>query len=322
MSATGSVARALLGLALSAFGSTVAAQYPEHHIRIVRHDLVVDVPRQQAVFNLWFSEAPDLTTLDEHGDEQTSFVYYLELPERRNFHLRAGGSPELAHPLIRVFSGEPGDGVVARRVTAGTTDQWGPIVATADIQQLGSRVSFRLPLSIFDYDNFGNENWKPYEGNSLFAVHYFLESFRGGVTAYSLARGVATVGTVDAPLVVQRRDVRAGNGSKRRVVIAHVLSFPSTEENPGTFFFAEPIDVGSVRFGPNRASPVGNELKDVNGDGLDDLVLTFNAPSAGLSCIDTDVRLTGEMPSQDGPLPMPEGTVFIGRATLSPAPCN
>ena len=67
MSATGSAGRALLGLALSAFGSTVAAQYPEHHIRIVRHDLVVDVPRQEAVFNLWFSEAPDLTTLDEHG---------------------------------------------------------------------------------------------------------------------------------------------------------------------------------------------------------------------------------------------------------------
>jgi hypothetical protein len=321
MSATGSVARALLGLTLSALGSTVAAQVPDHHIRIVRHDLVVDLPRQEAVFNLWFSEAPDLTTLDEHGRELTSFVYYLELPELRNFYRRVAGSPELVHPFIRVFSGEPGDDVVARRVTAGTTDPWGPIVATADIQQLGSRVSFRLPLSIFDYDNFGIPNWKPYEGNSLFAVHYFLESFRGGVTAYGLARGVATVGTVDAPLVVQRRDVRAGNGSKRRMVIAHVLSFPSTEENP-TFFVAEPIDVGSVRFGPNRASPVGNELKDVNGDGLDDLVLTFDAASVGLSCIDTDVRLTGEMPSQDGPLPMPEGTVFIGRAPLSAAPCN
>jgi hypothetical protein len=317
MSATTSAARALLGLALAAFGSTVAAQYPEHHIRIVRHDLVVDIPRQEAVFNLWFSEAPDLTTLDEHGREETSFVYYLELPELRNFGLRSGGLPELAHPLVRVFSGEPGDGVVARRISAGTTDQWGPIVATADIQQLGPRVSFRLPLSIFDSDN-----RKPYENNSLFAVHYFLESFRGGASAYSLARGVATVGTVDAPIVVQRRDVRAGNGSKRRMVIAHVVSFAATEENPGTYFFAEPIDVGSVRFGPNRASPVGNELKDVNGDGLDDLVLTFNAASMGLSCIDTDVRLTGEMPSQDGPLPMPEGTVFIGRAALSPAPCN
>jgi hypothetical protein len=310
----------LLGLSLAACGSGVAAQYPEHHIRIARHDLVVDLPREQAVFNLWFSEAPDLTTLDEFGREQTSFTYFLELPERRNFNRRAGGSEELAHPFVRVSSSEPGDGVVARVITAGTTEQWGPIVGTADIEQLGPRVTFRLPLSIFDTGNTPNVN--PYENNEWFAVHYFLESFRGGVTAYSLARGVATVGTIDAPLTVQRRDVRAGNGSKRRIVTATVTSFPSTEENPGTFFFAEPIDVSSVRFGPNRASPTGNELKDVNGDGLDDLVLTFNAATLGLSCIDTDVRLTGEMPSQDGPLPMPEGTVFIGRASLSPTPCN
>jgi hypothetical protein len=126
---------------------------------------------------------------------------------------------------------------------------------------------------------------------------------------------------VDAEIAIQRRDVRAGNGSKRRLITAHVLSEPSTEFDPDCFL-PDTIDVGSVRFGPNRASPSGNELKDVNGDGLDDLVLTFNAASVGLSCIDTDVRLTGEMTSENGPLPFPEGVVFIGRAALSPAPCN
>ena len=316
MSAKGSPARALLGLACCAFGSVAAAQTPDHHIRIVRHDLVADVPREEAVFSLWFSEAPDLKTLDQFGNEQTAFTYFLELPERRNFNLRSGGSPEIAHPFVRVTSGEPGDGVVARVITSGTTEQWGPVVARADIQQLGTRVSFRLPLSVFD-----SNNRKPYQANEWFAVHYFLESYRGAVTAYSLARGVATVGTENAQIAIQRRDVRAGNGSKRRLVIAHVLSEPSTESDPD-YFLADTIDVGSVRFGPNRASSLGNELRDVNRDGLPDLVLTFNAASAGLSCIDKDVRLTGEMTAENGPLPFPEGVVFIGTAALSAPPCN
>jgi hypothetical protein len=315
MSTTGSAVRALLGLALAAYGSAVAAQVPDHHIRIVRHDLVVDVPREEAVFDLWFSETLDLEALDEFGRDLHSFAYSLELPEQRNFNLRSAGEPEIVHPFVRASTHEPGDGIVARVVSPGP-EPWGPVVATAPIQQVGPRVSFRLPLSIFDSDD-----RKPYQHNSLFAVHYFLESFRGGATAYSLARGAATVGFLDAQIAVQRRDVRAGNGSERRLVIAQVLSDRITEEDLD-YFLPDTIDVGSVRFGPNRASPIGNELKDVNGDGLADLVLTFNAASVGLSCIDTDVRLTGEMTSQSGPLPMPEGEVFIGRAALSPAPCN
>lgn len=315
MRAAGSAARAMLGLALSGCGGVVAGQIPDD-FRIVRHDLVVDIPRGEAVFDLWFSEAPDLATFDEFGRQSHAFQFYLELPEIRNFFRRAQGLPEMVHPFVLARSGEVDTGAraVARVVAAGE-EPWGPIVATADIQQLGRRVSFRLPLSIFDSDDV-----KPYQSNDRFAVHYFLEAYRFGATTYTLARGVATVGTVDAQIEVHRRELRTRNGSKRRFLIAHVLTVPSTEDDPGSFINPEFVDVGSVRFGPNRARPWGNELKDVNGDGFDDLVLVFDAGDVGLSCIDTDVRLTGEIPVP-GNL-VPEGTVFIGRDVLSPRPCK
>lgn len=314
MRATSSAARAVLGLALSACAGVVAAQQPEP-FRIVRHELVVDVPHREAVFDLWFSEPPDLTTFDEFGRQATEFAYSLELPDFRNFLRRVSGNPEVVHPFVKVFSGQvqTAPRVVARVVTAGA-ESWGPVVAAADIKQRGVRVSFRLPLSMFDTGDV-----KPYVNDVYFAVHYFLEAARFGYTTYSLARGVATVATVDAPLEVRQRELRTGNGSKRRVVTAHVLALANTESDPDSFS-PEFVDVGSIRFGPLRARPIGNELKDVNGDGLKDLVLTFNAAEVGLSCIDTDVRLTGEIPSPGNFVP--EGTVFVGRAALSPAPCS
>jgi hypothetical protein len=303
-----------LGLAFLACSGVVAAQIPAQ-FRIVRHVLVVDVPRREAVFNLWFSETPDLATFDQFGRQSHAFQYFLELPDHRNFGRHLRGLPRLEYPLITALSGEvaTGDRVVARVITPGTTDSWGPLAATADIQQLRSRVSFRLPLSIFD-----SGTTRPYEGNEQFAVHYFLQALRFGRTTYYLARGAATVGTVDAKLRVHRREVRTSNGSTRVLLIAQVLAHPSTEEEP-FIFLPEFADVASVRFGPNRARPIGNELRDVNGDRSNDLVLTFNATDVGLSCIDTYVTITGEIPDPGNFVP--EGTVFIGRAARTPQPC-
>lgn len=312
MCATRSVVRPALCVALSMYGGLVAAQIPDQ-FRIVRHVVIVDVPRREALFNLWFSETPDFATFN--GSAQShAFQFYLELPEQRNFSRRAAGSPEIEHPLVVARSGEAGIGAraVARVVTPGAAN-WGPIVATAPMQQLRTRVSFRLPLSIFDTGSV-----KPYVNNELFAVHYFLQALRFGATTYWPPRGVATVATEAAQLRVQRREVQTGSGSTRVLLIAQVLARPATEERPDSFL-PEFVDADSVRFGPNRARPVGNELRDVSGDSHEDLVLTFNATDVGLSCIDRDAVLTGEMASPGNYIP--EGTVFIARAARSPQPC-
>jgi hypothetical protein len=59
--------------------------------------------------------------------------------------------------------------------------------------------------------------------------------------------------------------------------------------------FAESVDVSTLELGPEHAHPGLNILFDVDHDGFKDLVLAFDAADLGLSCVDSDVRLTGEM---------------------------
>jgi hypothetical protein len=60
-------------------------------------------------------------------------------------------------------------------------------------------------------------------------------------------------------------------------------------------FDATSLDTASVRFGAdaNEAVPVGSGAVDVNGDGLDDLVLRFRLRETGIQCGDTVAWLSG-----------------------------
>src|SRR5262245_53275263 len=49
--------------------------------RVVRHDVLVDVPRGEAVFNLWLSEVPDFRTVDAFGRQAHSFQYYVDVSD-------------------------------------------------------------------------------------------------------------------------------------------------------------------------------------------------------------------------------------------------
>jgi hypothetical protein len=53
------------------------------------------------------------------------------------------------------------------------------------------------------------------------------------------------------------------------------------------------IDIGSVRFGPARAPVVRHHFRDVNGDGLRDLVLLFDTRDTGLACQANAATLKG-----------------------------
>lgn len=92
-----SAARVMLGVVSSACCSAVAAQ---DTFRIVRHELVVDVPRGEAVFDLWFSRVPDFETYDELGREAYAFQFYLEQPDVANFNRRLNGAAERDHPYV------------------------------------------------------------------------------------------------------------------------------------------------------------------------------------------------------------------------------
>ena len=61
-------------------------------------------------------------------------------------------------------------------------------------------------------------------------------------------------------------------------------------------FDATTVDATTVLFGRTgvEASPAAVVLKDVNKDGLIDMLLSFNVGTMGMQCGDTRVALTGE----------------------------
>ena len=61
-------------------------------------------------------------------------------------------------------------------------------------------------------------------------------------------------------------------------------------------FDVESVDVGTLLFGPEGAQPTGrrpSKLKDVNRDGIDDLLLKFRANETGLGEDDVEACLEG-----------------------------
>lgn len=54
------------------------------------------------------------------------------------------------------------------------------------------------------------------------------------------------------------------------------------------------VDIPTVEFGPGGAKANHYKLKDINKDGLGDLLLRFKIPETGIACGDTEARLTGE----------------------------
>ncbi len=61
-------------------------------------------------------------------------------------------------------------------------------------------------------------------------------------------------------------------------------------------FDARAIDPETVRFGSNQASSNDRKghLRDVNGDGFDDLILRFSVSDSGIQCGDKNVLISGE----------------------------
>jgi hypothetical protein len=64
-------------------------------------------------------------------------------------------------------------------------------------------------------------------------------------------------------------------------------------------FSADTVNPSTVRFGPAEATPTRSQLKDVDRDGDDDLLVTFGTNDTGIVCGDTSANLTGETYSGD-----------------------
>jgi hypothetical protein len=71
------------------------------------------------------------------------------------------------------------------------------------------------------------------------------------------------------------------------------------------------VEVGTVHFGPAEASPIRHTMKDVNCDGVTDIILHFRTQEVGLEKQDTEAILTGQTI---------DGIEFIGNDTIRIVP--
>jgi hypothetical protein len=106
---------------------------------------------------------------------------------------------------------------------------------------------------------------------------------------------LAVRGTTQGPVsfIPVQIDIKPGgspnaiNPRAQGVIPVAILGTPT--------FDATTADPASVRFGP-AAAPAQNgtgHVEDVNGDGLNDLVLQFDTQATGIACGDTSAGLTG-----------------------------
>jgi len=68
----------------------------------------------------------------------------------------------------------------------------------------------------------------------------------------------------------------------------------SDTDSESPFDPASQVDISTVEFGPDGAMAKRYKVKDINRDGLGDLLLLFRTPKTGIACGDTEATLTGE----------------------------
>ncbi len=115
-----------------------------------------------------------------------------------------------------------------------------------------------------------------------------------GQTLFEAARKVRTAGPAEGDFRPIRIDIMPGsadnpvNPDKKGVVPVAVLG--------SSDLAVSQIDPASLRFGPEDAEPAhrNHESRDIDGDGLLDLLLHFDVAEAGLACGDSVAFVQGE----------------------------
>jgi hypothetical protein len=118
---------------------------------------------------------------------------------------------------------------------------------------------------------------------------------------------VVTAIDIDIKLGNKRNAI---NPRKKGVIWVAMLSDTG---NASPFDPSSQVDIGTVRFGPDEATATRFKVKDVNKDGLGDLLLRFKVPETGIACGDTELTLNGETF---------DGQSIIGTDTVNTVGCN
>ncbi len=159
------------------------------------------------------------------------------------------------------------------------------------------------PRGLFGFTNVGTESQSD-RTSCLLAQHEIFPLFLDGEEDFSIEMTVGSV--IIRRLEVQitgifgisvNIDIKPGNKhnnfnplSGGRVWVA-ILS-DITPESP--FDPLSQVDISTVEFGSDAATAIRHKARDVNGDGLNDLLLQFKVRETGIACGETEAILTGD----------------------------
>ena len=87
-----------------------------------------------------------------------------------------------------------------------------------------------------------------------------------------------------------------------------------SDTNAGSLFDpSSQVDISTVEFGPDGAKVVRHKVKDIDKDGLGDLLLRFKIPETGIACGDTEATLIGKTV---------DGVSFTGTDSIKTVGCE
>jgi YVTN family beta-propeller protein len=97
----------------------------------------------------------------------------------------------------------------------------------------------------------------------------------------------------------QEIDIDIKPGNKKNVINPRAkggiwVAILSNTDSTSPFDPSSQVNAPTVEFGPDGAKAIRYKVKDINKDGLGDLLLRFKIPETGIACGDTEATLTGE----------------------------
>ena len=141
----------------------------------------------------------------------------------------------------------------------------------------------------------GVSNWGMTE-NDVFEVRIFAHTAQvpvsiGQITIDNFATSPTSISLVPITIDIKPRDPKNVVNPKSRGGIWVAILSDTDSESP--FDPSSQVDISTAEFGPDGATVIRYKVKDINKDGIGDLLLHFKMLETGIACGDTEATLIG-----------------------------
>ena len=188
-----------------------------------------------------------------------------------------------------------------------------PPAVTIDLGQLPLTVGVKYAWILDAYVEIENNPGPPYP-SALVGLNDISADNFPEIESLDLSLGLFPTGTREDHFsrnwFVSNQDLAFTMNFSAAVEVVNIDILPKKDENvinlnsegsiqvailsTQEFFAFNEVDPESVKFGPSLATATRNKVKDVNSDGLSDMIFYFKVRDTGIACNDTEATLIGE----------------------------